>query len=85
MSFDGGHKWYSLLGFLLDVISWAGVITQVYHPSEPVQAVSDGDIQGLAENAVSLLGVSDDLGVASGDIEHNRILCTGDLPTHLDV
>jgi hypothetical protein len=51
-------------GFLLNVVSWTWVVAQVDNSSESVQAVSDGNVKSLAENAVSLLGVSDDLGIA---------------------
>ena len=83
-SFDRLQK-YSLLGFLLDVVTWTWVIAQVDHPGESVQAVPDGDIKGLAENTVSLLGISNDLRVSSRNVEHNWVLSTSDLSTHLYV
>jgi len=84
-SFGGGLRKYSLLGFLLDVVSWTWVVAQVDHPSKPVQAIPDGDVKRLSENTVPLLGVSDNLGVASRDVEYDWVLSTSDLSTHFNV
>ncbi len=75
----------SLLRFLLDVVPGAGVIAEVDDAREAVETVSDGDIESLAEDAIALLRVRDDLGVSARDIEHDGILCAGDLATHLDI
>jgi hypothetical protein len=76
---------HSLFGFLLNVVSWARVIAQVDHSSKSVQAIPNGDIEGLTENPVSLLGVSYDLSIAPRNVEDDRVLSTSDLPTHFDV
>ena len=76
---------YSLLGFLFDVVTWTWVIAQVDHPSKPVQAIPDGDIKSFTENPVSLLGVSDHLGVPSRNVEYDRVLSTSDLSTHFNI
>ena len=76
---------YSLLGFLLDVVSWTRVITQVDHPSKSVQAIPHSNVKGLAEDTVSLLGVSNDLSVPSRNVEYNGALSTGDLAAHFDI
>ena len=76
---------HPLFGLLLDIVSWTWIITQVDHSSEPVQAIPYGDVEGLTENTVSLLGISDDLSVAPRDVEDNWVLGTSDLPTHFDV
>ena len=76
---------HPLFGFLLDVVSWTWVVAQVDYSSESVQAVSDGDVKSLAEDAVSLLGVSDDLGITPRNIEHDWIFSASYLPTHFNV
>lgn len=39
---------------------------------EPIQAVSDCDIERFAKDAVALLRVGDDLGVTAGDVKDDR-------------
>lgn len=75
----------SLLCFLLDIVARAGVITQVDHSGKPVQAVSNGDVQRLPKNAVTLLRVRDDLCIASRHVKDNGILRACDLSSHFDI
>ena len=75
----------SLFGFLLDVVSRTWIVAQVNYSSESVQAIPDGNVKGFAEDTVSLLRVSNNLGVAPGDVEYDRILSTSDLSTHFNI
>ena len=45
----------SLFGFLLDVVSRTWIVAQVNYSSESVQAIPDSNVEGLAEDTVSLL------------------------------
>ena len=45
----------SLFGFLFDVVSRTWIVAQVNQSNEPVQAISDSNVEGLAGDAVSLL------------------------------
>jgi hypothetical protein len=67
-----------LLCLQFDVISRTGVITETNNPRESVEAVADGDIKCLAKNTVSLTRVSNDLSVATRDIEDDRVLRPSD-------
>lgn len=75
----------SLLGFLFDVVSGTGVIAEVDHASKPVETVTNRNIQSLSKDSVALLRVCDDLGVSARDVQHDWILRTRDLSSHLDV
>lgn len=75
----------ALLGQLLDVVARRGVVADVEHAGEAVEAVADGDVERLAKDAVPLLGVGNDLGVAAADVQHDGVICAGDLAAHLDV
>lgn len=73
------------LGELLDVVAGGGIVADGQGAGEAVQAVADGDVERLAEDAVALLGVGDDLRVAPADVEHDGVLGARDLAAHLDV
>ena len=75
----------SLFGFLFDVVPRTRIVVQVNHSSESVQTISDRNVKRSAEDAVSLLRVSDHLGVAPWNVEYDRISSTSDLPTHFNV
>lgn len=70
---------------LLDVVARGGVVADVQRAREAVEAVAHGDVEGLAEDAVALLGVRDDLGVAARDVQHDGVVGARDLAAHLDV
>jgi len=75
----------ALLGQLLDVVPRGGVVGDVQRAREAVQAVADGDVERLAEDAVPLGAVGDDLGVAAGDVEDDGVRSAGDVTAHFDV
>lgn len=75
----------ALLGQLLDVVARRGVVADVEHAGEAVEAVADGDVERLAKDAVALLGVGNDLGVAAADVQHDGVVGAGDLAAHFDV
>ena len=75
----------SLFGFLLDVVPRTWIVAQVNYSSESVQAIPDSNVEGLAEDTVSLLRVSDNLGVAPRNVEYDRILSASDLSTHFNI
>lgn len=51
----------------------------------PVQAVTDGNVEGFAKDTVPLLRVRDDLGVATRDVEDDRGWRRSDESAHFDV
>lgn len=55
----------SLLCFLFNVVSWARVIAEVDDSSETVKAVAYCDVQRFSEYSITLLRISDNLGVAA--------------------
>ena len=71
--------------YLLNVVARARVIGDLKDASKAVQAVADGDINGLTEDAVLALAVGNNLGVPTADIEHYRIDSSGDNTSHLDM
>ena len=75
----------SLFGFLFDVAPRTRIVAQVNYSSESVQTIPDRNVKRFSEGAVSLLRVSDNLGVAPGNVENDRISSTSDLPTHFNV
>ena len=56
----------SLFGFLFDVVPRTRIVSQVDYSSESVQTIPNRNVKRFAEDAVSLLRVSDNLGVATG-------------------
>ena len=71
--------WKNLAGAVLRVVA------QVDDACEAIEAVPDGDVERFSKDAIALLGVGDDLRVASRDVEHDRVLCAGDLAPHLNI
>lgn len=53
--------------------------------SSPIQTVAHGDIERLAKDAVPLLRVSNDLRVATRDVEDDRRRRSGDESAGFDV
>ena len=51
----------------------------------PVEAVADGDVERFAKDAVPLLRVRDDLGVATRDVENDRGRRRRNESAHFDV
>lgn len=82
---DEGVLVRGVLGKLLDVVARGGLVGYPQGAREAVETVADGDVEGFAEDAVAVLGVGDDLGVAAADVEHDRVFGLGDLAAHLDV
>lgn len=72
-------------GEQLDVVAGRGVVADVEGAREAVEAVADGDVEGLAEDPVPPLGVRDHLRVAPAHVQHDRVLRARDLAPHLDV
>lgn len=72
-------------GYLLYVVPGARVIRELKHPREAVEAVPDGDIDGLPEYPVPPFAVRDDLRVAAGDVQYDGVHGAGDRASHLDV
>lgn len=50
-----------LLGHLLDIEAGTRIVGQLNDPRESVQTVSHSNIDGLPEDSVPLVGISDDL------------------------
>lgn len=75
----------SLLCLLLDVLSWTWVVAESYDAGKAVKTIAHGDIECLAKDSIALRAVCNDLGVASRDVEYDRISGSGDRATHLDV
>ncbi|QBZ54269.1 hypothetical protein PoMZ_09965 [Pyricularia oryzae] len=75
----------ALLGQLLNVVAGCRVVTDFQGAGEAVKAVADGDVKRLAKDAVPLLGVRDDLRVASADVQHDGVVGARDGAAHLDV
>ena len=55
----------SLFGHLLYVVSRGGVVRDVDESGEAVEAVPNGNVQRLSEDAVLLIDIGDHLGVAA--------------------
>ena len=69
----------------LDIVTRTRIVAQPDDPCESIQAIADGDIESLAEYAISLLGIGDHLGIATRDVEHDGVVGGCDLAAHLDV
>lgn len=69
----------------LDVVPGGRVVADGQRAREPIQAVADGDVQRLAEDAVPPLRVGDDLRVAAADVQDDGVRGPRDLPPHLDM
>ena len=54
-----------LFRFLLDVVTWTGIIAKIDDSGKPIETISDRDIKRLSENTVPLSGVGNDLGIAA--------------------
>lgn len=73
------------LGQLLHVVPRERVVGDAQRAREAVDAVADGDVEGLAKDAVPLGRVGDDLGVAARHVQHNRVGRARDDAAHLNV
>lgn len=72
-------------GEQLDVVAGGRVVADGEGAGEAVEAVADGDVEGLAEDAVPPLGVRDHLRVAPAHVQHDRVPGPRDRAPHLDV
>ncbi len=82
---ESQHKTHPPFRRYFNILSRTGIITNADDPSEPIQAISDGNVQRFSKDAITLPGVCNDLGVSTRDIQDDGISGTGDLSTHLDV
>ena len=64
------QKLLALLRQLLNVVAWAGRVANLEHACKAVEAVANGNVDGLAKDPVALAGVRNDLRVAAADVEH---------------
>jgi hypothetical protein len=80
-----GSKKDPLPSLPLDVIARTRIVPQTDGPGEPIKTVPNGDVERLAEDAISVLRVGDDLGVSSRNVEDDRVGRGGDVAGDLDV
>lgn len=79
------NEQYPHFGFYFDIISWAWIIAEANNPGESVQTVSNGKVKCLAEYAISLTRIGDDLRIASRHVEYHRVLRTSNETSHLNI
>lgn len=79
------HKVPPLLRQLLNVVAGKGVVWNQERARETINAVPNRNVERLAEDAVAVRRVGNDLGVAAAHVEHHGVLGARDGAPHFDV
>ena len=70
---------------LLNVVSRRRVVREADDTSKSIQTIPHRKVDGFTEDAIPLIGVGDDLGVATADIQNDRVFCVCGQSSHFNV
>ena len=68
-----------------NVVPWTGVVGQTNDARKSIQTVAHGNVNGFTKNSIPLLGVRNDLCVATADVEDDGVDGTRTDSAHFDM
>mmetsp|Transcript_131502 Transcript_131502/g.195929 ORF Transcript_131502/g.195929 Transcript_131502/m.195929 type:complete len:240 (+) Transcript_131502:225-944(+) len=82
------RKWNvfaSLLGFLLNLVSRRRFVGYIHYPREPIETISNRNVNRLSKNTIPLIGIGNDLSISSTHVQDDGIRRPGGDASHFDV
>mmetsp|Transcript_35397 Transcript_35397/g.92612 ORF Transcript_35397/g.92612 Transcript_35397/m.92612 type:complete len:398 (-) Transcript_35397:111-1304(-) len=76
---------FSFLGELFDIVPWTRIVGDLENSCKTVKAIADCNVNRLAEDAVPLLRVRNDLCVSPTDVKNGGVPGSRDQTPHLDM